>query len=286
MDYDVVRRNAADIREGIIRAIGSFGGGHIGGCLSVADALAVLYGGKLLKFNPQDPNWEGRDKVVMSKGHCAPALYAALAAEGFFPYDWLYTTNANNTLLPSHCDRLRTPGIDAGTGSLGQGISMACGFAVAARLKKNGSMTYVFCGDGEMQEGEVWEAVEFAAHHKLGRLCLFADMNKKQLDGWVSDICQTFDTAGKFKSFGWNVIQVKGDDVEEIAPAVEVAMRRGDNCAPTVIILDSEKGCGCDFAEKEFDNHWIDYDLEEAERSVAEVERRLAAGLLPGGEKK
>lgn len=286
MDYEKIRRCAADIRIGIIRSIGSFGGGHIGGCLSIADVLAVLYGGRIMKFDPAIPAWEGRDRIVLSKGHCAPALYAALAVEGFFPYDWLYTMNANDTRLPSHCDRLRTPGIDAGTGSLGQGISMACGFAIAARLDGRDNITYAIVGDGEMQEGEVWEAVEFAAHHELGRLVLFADMNKKQLDGWVEDICRSFDTAGKFKAFGWNVVQVKGDDVEQIAPAVEMAIARGDHCAPTVIILDSEKGCGCDFAEAEFDNHWIDYGMDEAERSVKEVERRLAAGLLPGGEKK
>ena len=282
MELQQMRRLAADIRIDVIRQLEAFGGGHIGGSMSIADTLAVLYGG-LMRVDPQKPNWPQRDRLVMSKGHCSPALYAALAECGFFPKEKLLTMNQNGTMLPSHCSRLLTPGVDASAGSLGQGISVACGFAMAARLQNNPCMTYALVGDGEMQEGQVWEAVQFAAHQKLGRFVLIADMNKKQLDGLVDDVCCAFDVPGKFRAFGFEVYQAQGDDVAQIATCLTEICACGDHVRPSVLLLDSVKGCGCNFAEETFDNHWIDFDAAMAQSAIDEIERRLAAGLLPGG---
>ena len=174
MDFDKIRRFSADIRIWTLRTIASAGFDHIGGSASIAAVLSVLYGG-MMNIDPQNPNWEDRDWFALSKGHCAPALYAALALKGYFPMDWLQTLNKGGTNLPSHADHLRVPGVDMSTGSLGQGISAAVGIALANRMQGRDSWTYCIVGDGECNEGQVWEACEVANHQKLDHLVVYVD---------------------------------------------------------------------------------------------------------------
>lgn len=275
-----MRRLSADIRIQTIKALANAGYGHIGGAMSVADVLGVLYGG-VMNVRPHQPDWEQRDYLVVSKGHSGPAVYAALALRGYFPMEWLDTINQGGTPLPSHCDRRKTPGIDMTTGSLGQGFSAAVGIALGNRLKGLDNYTYCIIGDGEMQEGQVWEAAMCAAQNHLDKLILFIDDNKKQLDGFTKDICDIYDICEKFTAFGWEATSVKGYDAEEIAGAVESAKRvRGK---PSAIRLDTLKGLGCCFAENVF-NHYMNITQQMADEAIAEIERRYAAGTFPGGD--
>jgi len=273
---------SADIRIQTIRALEKAGFGHIGGSMSVADVLAVLYGGAM-RIDPLRPDWDGRDYLVLSKGHCGPALYAALALKGYFPMDWLDTVNRPGTRLPSHCDRLKTPGIDMTTGSLGQGLSAAAGIALGLRMERKENNVFCILGDGELQEGQVWEAAACAAHQKLNRLIAFVDENRRQLDGYVTDICNPFDAAEKFRSFGWDAVRVRGWDCTAIERAIRAA--REPSNAPHAILLETEKGVGCSFAEREPFNHYMVITKEMADEAVAEIGRRLAAGVYPAGER-
>ncbi|MBE5767378.1 MAG: transketolase [Oscillospiraceae bacterium] len=283
-EFDSVRRLAADIRIWTIRQMEAFGAGHIGGASSIADTLAVLYGG-VMRVDPKNPAWEDRDYLVMSKGHCGPALYAALALRGFFPMEWLSTLNKIGTRLPSHCDRLRTPGIDASTGSLGQGTSLATGMAFGRRMRGSDGMVYCIVGDGELQEGQVWEAVQFAATHKLDNLVFLIDQNGAQLDGYVADICEAFDVQKKFEAFGFRAVEVNGHDVEAIAPILtDIRDGKAPKGKPHAIILKTKKGTGCLYAERKFPNHHLTVSKADAEESIAEIERRYSEGLMPGGE--
>jgi transketolase len=268
-----IERFAADIRIQTIRMFADAGYGHIGGAMSIADVLAVLYG-SVMAIDPKNPQWEERDRLVLSKGHSGPALYAALALKGYFPLSELKTLNQGGTKLPSHCDRLKTPGIDMTTGSLGQGVSAAMGIAVALRMKRSESYTYLIVGDGELQEGQVWEGVQFAAHQKLDHLIAFVDDNKKQLDGRVNDICRPYDVSAKFTSFGWYAQVVKGYEVKEIHQAVMQA--KSEREKPSVIILDTIKGKGCSFAENADFNHYMVISNEMAEDAVKEIENRFS----------
>jgi transketolase len=281
-EFNEIRRLAADIRIQIIREMEAFGSGHIGGCMSVADLLAVLYG-RVMRYRADEPDWDERDYLVFSKGHCGPAQYAALALKGFFPMEWLQTLNRGGTKLPSHCDRSKTPGVDATTGSLGQGISIASGLAKAGKLRGDDSIVYAVVGDGELQEGQVWEAVQFAVHQKLNNFVILLDNNGKQLDGAVEDICIQLDVAEKFRSFGCDVHELNGHDVEAISKLLEAhKSQRGER--PLAVILKTIKGCGCVFAESVSANHHMVVNAEDAARAIDEIERRFAAGLLPGGD--
>lgn len=281
LNIEGMRRMGADIRIETIKALARAGFGHIGGAISIADVLGVLYGG-VMNIRPEDPNWEGRDYLVVSKGHAGPGVYAALALKGYFPMDWLTTINQPGTRLPSHCDKKKTPGIDMTTGSLGQGMSAAVGIALGNRLLGKGSYTYCIVGDGEIQEGQVWEAAEAAAHHTLSHLILFVDYNKKQLDGRVNAICDPIDIVEKFRAFGWNAKRVKGYDAEEIYKGILWAKEQAKG--PSVVVLDTYKGLGCNFAERQEFNHYMNIDAEMAADAIAEIERRYAAGTFPGGE--
>lgn len=272
---------SANIRIETIKMLENAGFGHIGGAMSIADVLGVLYGG-VMNINPRNPQWEDRDWLVLSKGHCGPALYAALCLKGYFNRDMLKTLNQPGTKLPSHCDRLKTPGIDMTTGSLGQGISSAAGIALGNKLKGKQSYTYCILGDGELQEGQVWEGAEAAAHLRLSHLIVFVDENKKQLDGKVEDICTPFDTAEKFRSFGWHAQRVAGYDARGIYGGIQNAKQ--DNERPSVIILDTLKGLGCNFAEKAEFNHYMVVDKEMAESAVDEINRRVENGTYPRGD--
>ncbi len=273
-------RLSADIRIHTIRALEKAGFGHIGGSMSIADVLAALYGGEM-NIRPSEPDWPDRDRFVLSKGHSGPALYAALALKGYFPMDWLDTVNQPGTRLPSHCDRLKTPGIDMTTGSLGQGISAAAGIALGLRLQKNDARVFCIIGDGELQEGQVWEAATAAEHLKLNRLTVFVDENKRQLDGYVSDVCDT-DPVEKFQAFGWNAVRVCGWDMTAIRREIRAASEQ--NCAPSAIVLETEKGIGCSFAERERMNHYMVITKEMADEAITEIERRLETGIYPAGE--
>ena len=193
---------SAKIRIAAMEALEEIGAGHIGGVMSMADLMAVLYG-KAMKIDPKNPRWEDRDWLVVSKGHCGPAVYAALALKGYFDVKDLKKVNQPKTFLPSHCDRNLTPGVDMTTGSLGQGMSTAIGTAWGNLYQKKDNYTYLVLGDGESQEGQVWEGALFAAQQKVHNLIAFIDYNKKQLDGYTKDVCEMGDLRQKFEDFGW-----------------------------------------------------------------------------------
>lgn len=280
-NFEAMRRLSADIRIETTRAIGEIGFGHIGGSASIADVLAVLYGGAM-KIDPKNPKWEDRDWLVLSKGHCAPGLYAALALAGYFPMDWLKTINKPGTRLPSHADCKLVPGVDMSTGSLGQGMSSAVGIALGNRLRGKDSYTYCILGDGELNEGEVWEGCEAANHLALDHFIAFVDWNKKQLDGRLENISRPMDIEAKFRAFGFDARTVRGWDVEAIWNGIEAA--KAVSGQPHVIILDTIKGLGVQLAEVQDFNHYLSFGPEEAEASCAEIERRYAEGSYPGGD--
>ena len=223
MDKDeamVFKEKCREIRYLTMDAIGGLGMGHVGGCLSLVEALIVLYY-KHMRIDPRNPKLEGRDRFVLSKGHAGPTLYSILADKGYFSKDLLQTLNQPDTTLPSHVDMLRTPGIDMTTGSLGQGLSCALGIALGSRIKKDGARVYALIGDGESQEGQVWEAAMFAAHMKVENLIVFCDYNKLQIDGSIADINSLEPLADKWTAFGWYVINVPdGNDVGQVDDAV------------------------------------------------------------------
>lgn len=262
---------AAQIRKLTISAMAAAGYGHIGGSMSICDVLAVLYT-DILNVDPKDSKKPDRDWMVLSKGHCGPALYAALAYRGFIDAEELKTLNANGTNLPSHCDRLKTNGIDFSTGSLGQGLSLAAGAAMGNRLQGIESTVYAIVGDGELQEGQNWEAIQFIAHRQLDNLVLIVDDNKRQLDGYTRDICKPFSLKDKFRSFGFTVFEAGGHDVRQIYDALVKAKNTGSAVA---VILSTEKGHGCSFAEIEGFNHYMVITDEMAEAATAEIDARL-----------
>ena len=261
---------AREIRKKTLYMIGKLGVGHIGGALSVADILALLYG-REMNYDPKDPQWEGRDLLVLSKGHAGPALYAALALKGFFPIDWLDTLNQGGTRLPSHCDRNLTPGIDMTTGSLGQGFSAACGIALGRKIDRNPVRVFTIIGDGESDEGQVWEAAMFAAHYKLSNIIAFTDHNKMQIDGMVNQVMDLGDLEGKWRSFGWYTDRCDGHNISAMHEAVSRAREQaGDtNAKPAMIILDTIKGKGAAFCEGNMDNHNMNFSLDVANEAIA-----------------
>lgn len=263
---------ALKIRIGTVEAIKSRGFGHIGGSLSVADALAVLYGSvmKVDPANPQDPN---RDKLVCSKGHAGPAVYATLALKGFFPYEDLKTLNQPGTNFPSHCDRNKTPGVDMTTGSLGQGTSLAVGMAVGDAIKGRNCRTFLMVGDGELNEGQVWEAAMFAAAKKVTNLVWLVDWNKRQLDGALCDVLEPFNLEEKFRAFGFDACTVDGHDVE----ALHAALTKPAEDRPIAIILDTVKGKGVSSVEQTASNHSMNVSQDVFDSWLAELQGKLAA---------
>lgn len=265
---------AANIRIQTLRQLKGRGFGHAGGALSIADTLAVLYG-KVMNIRPSEPKWEGRDWFILSKGHAGPALYAALSLKGYFNMNHLDTLNRPGTILPSHPDRNKTPGVDLSTGSLGQGVSQAMGVALGFKLQGKQNRVYAAAGDGECNEGQVWEAILFASHRKLDNLILFVDYNGKQLDGCTKDICDLGDLPGKFRAFGWNTQEIDGHDVGQIYDAIEKA-KKVSGC-PSAIILNTVKGKGVKFIEDMPLNHHINITAQQADEAMAELEKGLAA---------
>ncbi|HHW31745.1 MAG TPA: transketolase [Clostridiaceae bacterium] len=263
---------ALRIRIETLKEISNLGFGHLGGAMSIVDTLAVLYGGAM-NIDPKNPKWEDRDWLVCSKGHAGPAVYAALALKGYFDIEELSTLNKPGTNLPSHCDRNKTIGIDMTTGSLGQGSSLAVGIALGHRLDGRNNKVYLILGDGELQEGQVWEAVLLSAQLKLDNLIALVDYNKQQLDGYTKDINDLGDLKAKFENFGWFAQEVDGASVKEIYQAIEEAKKvRGK---PSVIVLHTVKGKGCSFAEGILDNHHMTISKEQAENELKTLEEKL-----------
>ncbi len=267
-----LQKFALEIRLATVECIKSRGFGHIGGSLSVCDALAVLYG-EIMNVDPKDPRKADRDKLVCSKGHAGPAVYAALALKGYFPKEDLLTLNRPGTNFPSHCDMNKTPGIDMTTGSLGQGTSEAVGLALGDRLQGRDCRTYLIVGDGEANEGQVWEAAMFTAAKKLTNLVWLIDWNKKQLDGYVSDILEPFDFEEKFRAFGFDACTIDGNDIEQL----KVALTKKAEGKPIAIILDTVKGKGVTEVEEAAGNHSMNVKPEVFDGWIAEIKSKLAA---------
>ena len=276
MENEVIRETekfAVEIRMQIIRQLSKLGFGHAGGCLSVADVIASLYGG-IMDVDPKDPQKKERDRLVVSKGHAGPALYAALALKGFFPMEWLDTLNRGGTRLPSHCDGNKTPGIDCTTGSLGQGLSRAAGMAYGLKLDSLSNTVYAILGDGECQEGQIWEAALAAPKFGLDNLICFVDYNKIQLDGAVEEVMPLESLFMKFRSFGWHTQQVNGNDPASIFAAVELAKKEAGR--PSAILLDTVKGYGCsEIAALGCLSHHMDMPEDLARRCMAELEEQM-----------
>ena len=274
-DIKETKRLAIDIRKETVKCIGGLGVGHIGGALSVVDVLAVLYNG-VMNIDPKNPKKDDRDMLVVSKGHAGPAVYATLALKGFFPVEMLATLNRPGTDLPSHCDMNHTPGIDMTTGSLGQGTSTAMGIAAGNRLKGLDNYTYLIIGDGEIEEGQVWEAAIFANAKKLNRVIAFVDYNKCQIDDYVQDLCALGDIGKKFESFGWNAIDVAdGNDVEQIYNAIEKA--KSQNEKPSVLILNTVKGKGYSKIENLLGNHNMPVTEDMVKEALEELDQAAAS---------
>ena len=244
-----LREIARDIRCDVIHTIGHLGVGHIGGCLSVVELLTALYF-EAMNVDPKDPKKAGRDRFICSKGHAGPTVYATLANRGYFDKSMLLTLNQGGTNLPSHCDMNRTPGIDMTTGSLGQGFSCAVGIALGSKLENDGATVYTLIGDGESQEGQIWEAAMFAAAKKLDNLIGFTDYNKLQIDGPVAAVNDIAPLAEKWAAFGWNVLEVEnGNEVDAVSAAIQAAKNNRGSGRPTMVILHTKKGCGMKWAE-------------------------------------
>ncbi|ACR79701.1 transketolase [Kosmotoga olearia] len=263
---------ALEIRIQTLKELGYLGFGHIGGAMSIVELLAVLYG-KEMRYDPKNPKWDGRDWFILSKGHAGPALYATLALKGFFSIDLLKTLNQGGTNLPSHCDRNKTPGIDMSTGSLGQGISMGIGVALGFKMDGKSNYVYVVLGDGECQEGQVWEAALYGGNAKLDNLIVFVDYNKQQLDGYIDDINPLGDLREKWEVFGWHSQEVDGHNVAEIYDAIQKAKKTKGKSS--VIILHTIKGKGCSFAEGIELNHHMKFTEEQIEQAIKPLEEEL-----------
>lgn len=246
MNIQELKKIATDIRIGALEAVYNAKSGHPGGALSSADIMACLYFSEL-RITPENPDNPNRDRFVLSKGHSCPALYAAMAHRGYFDVEELKGFRHLGSIMQGHPDMKGLKGIDMSSGSLGQGFSCACGMALSAKIDKKDYRVYSLIGDGESQEGQVWEAIMFAAHYKLDNLCLIIDNNGLQIDGAVKDVMNTMPYAGKLKAFGWNVVSVDGHNLEEILAAFESA--KGAKNKPTAIIAKTVKGKGVSYME-------------------------------------
>jgi transketolase len=269
-----LKKIAANIKLGALEAVYNASSGHPGGSLSIADILAYLYFVEM-NVDPKNPQWEDRDRLVLSKGHTAPGLYAALAERGFFPKEDLKTFRQIDSYLQGHPDMKGTPGVDMTTGSLGLGFSAACGMALSSQISGKNYRVYAILGDGEIEEGQVWEAAMFAAHYKLDRLCIFVDFNGLQIDGPVAEVIGPAPIDTKFKAFGWNVISIDGHDLNQIEAAVTAAKQC--NGKPTAIICSTVKGNGVSFMENNVKWHGSAPNKEQYEQAVAEIKAAVAA---------
>ncbi len=264
-----LERMAKQLRRHVIAMTATAGSGHPGGSLSAADIVAALYF-KIMRHNPNNPQWPERDRFILSKGHAAPVLYATLAECGYFPTEELSTLRKLDSRLQGHTDRTLTPGVEMSAGSLGQGLSFAIGIALAARLDARDYRVYVLLGDGECDEGQIWEAAMASAHFKVDNLTAIVDHNEQQLDGWNREIMNLEPLADKWRAFGWHVLNINGHDIKQILQAAEKAEAMKGK--PTVIIAHTIKGKGVSFMENNIDFHGKAPTSEEAERALKELE--------------
>ena len=264
---EIARKN----RVGIVEAVHSASSGHPGGSLSIADILTYLYFEEL-NIDPTNPDDPARDRLVLSKGHCAPGLYSALAQRGFFPVEDLKTFRKTSSYLQGHPDMKHTPGVDMTSGSLGQGVSVAAGMALAAKIDKADRRVYAILGDGESEEGQVWESAMFAGHYKLDNLCFILDLNGLQIDGSLDQVCDPRPHDEKFRAFGWNVIECSAHDFEQLEKAFAAA--KAYKGKPSVIIAHSTKGKGVSFMENSCDWHGKAPNDEEYEIAMRELGER------------
>lgn len=269
---------AAKIRRDILVMLEKVGSGHLGGSMSIVELMSVLYG-KRLAYDPHNPTWEGRDRIVLSKGHAGPAWYAALAESGFFDRQMLLTLNEGGTNLPSHPDRTKTPGVDMTTGSLGQGTSTAAGMATALRKKGSSNRVYLIVGDGELNEGQCWEAFQYIACYKLNNCIVIIDWNKRQLDGSLEEVINPFSIAAKMRAFGFETIEVNGQDIDALDAALEQAEHVEDSAV--CVVMDTVKGAGVPFFETYAGNHSVKFSVPEvkqaADEAIAGYEAFIAA---------
>ena len=246
MDKLALQKMAVEVRKGIVSSVHSAKAGHPGGSLSAADIFTYLYFEEM-NIDPKDPKKEDRDRFVLSKGHTAPGLYSALANRGYFPVEDLLTLRHTGSYLQGHPDMTHSPGVDMSSGSLGQGLSAACGMALAGKMKQQDYRVYALCGDGEIEEGQIWEAAMFAGFRKLDNLCVIVDNNNLQIDGPIDEVCSPYPIDKKFESFNFHVINIDGNDFDEIKRAFDEA--RATKGMPTAIIAHTVKGKGVSYME-------------------------------------
>lgn len=246
MDKLALQKMAVEVRKGIVSSVHSAKAGHPGGSLSAADIFTYLYFEEM-NIDPKDPKKEDRDRFVLSKGHTAPGLYSALANRGYFPVEDLLTLRHTGSYLQGHPDMKHIPGVDMSSGSLGQGLSAACGMALAGKMKQQDYRVYALCGDGEIEEGQIWEAAMFAGFRKLDNLCVIVDNNNLQIDGPIDEVCSPYPIDKKFESFNFHVINIDGNDFDEIKRAFDEA--RATKEMPTAIIAHTVKGKGVSYME-------------------------------------
>lgn len=270
-DIAALQRKAVEIRKDILKMLMLAGSGHTGGSLSIVEILIALYC-HTMKHDPARPDWPARDRFLLSKGHACPALYAVLADRGYFPKEQLWTLRKLGSRLQGH-PQIGLPGVEISSGSLGQGLSIADGIALAARLDNLPIRVYCLMGDGETNEGQVWEAAQTAAHYSIDSVCAIVDFNKLQIDGFCCDIKHHGEFRRKWESFGWNAIEVDGHDIEKLIGAFDAAAKTKGK--PTVIIADTIKGKGVSFVENKAEWHGISPKKEEYERAVRELDEAL-----------
>ena len=269
-----LKLTATRVRMGVIEATHGAGCGHPGGSLSAADVLTYLYF-REMRIDPEQPQDPNRDRFVLSKGHCAPGLYATLAERGFFPVADLPTLRHSNSYLQGHPNMNTVPGVDMSTGSLGQGVSAACGMALAAKQSGSDINVYTLLGDGEIEEGECWEAFMFAAHYKLSNLCVMLDRNHLQIDGTTETVMNSAPLEEKLKAFNFNVLTINGHDYDQIESAIKAF--HAENDKPTCIILDTVKGTGVSFMTNSVDWHGKGPNDEEYAVAMQELNAAYAA---------
>lgn len=268
LEKQELEQKARKVREDIIEEIYSAKSGHPGGSLSIADILTVLYF-REMNIQPENPDWEERDRFVLSKGHCSPALYSCLANRGFFPVEDLKGFRNINSYLQGHPDKNKVPGVDMTTGSLGQGLSAANGMAIAGKVDKKDYRVYCVLGDGEIEEGQIWEAAMAASQYQLDNLCVIVDNNNLQIDGTIEEVMSSYPIDEKFRSFGFQVINIDGHDIEEIIKAFEVA--KNVKGKPTCIIAKTTKGKGITFMENQAGWHGKAPNEEQYNQAMAEM---------------
>ena len=266
-DVERLEEQAVQLRRDIVEMIHAAKAGHPGGSLSAVDMITALYF-HVMRIDPQNPRWEDRDRFVLSKGHACPALYAALARRGVFDPKHLTTLRQYHSILQGHPDMNKTPGIDISSGSLGNGLAIGVGMAMSGRLHHQDYMTYVMLGDGEVQEGMVWEAAMAAHHHDLGNLVAIVDCNGVQINGWVNEIMTVEPLADKWRAFGWNVVEVNGHNMKDLLTVLHTAktMRH-----PTVILMRTVKGRGVSFMEDDCKWHGNSPSDEELVQAILEI---------------